>query len=48
MLTETLKLDPDVIQKLRDHTFKKHGKLYGNIKAEAEAGILAWVEADKW
>lgn len=44
MHTETLKLDPAVIQKLRAHAFKKHGKLYGMVKKEAEAAILAWTE----
>ena len=47
MQTETLKLDPVVMQTFRDHVFKKYGKLYGMIKGDAEAALLAWVEADK-
>ena len=47
MAIETLRIDGAVIQKLRDHAFKKHGKLYGMVKKEAEAAILAWTEADK-
>lgn len=47
MPTETLKLDSEVMQTFREHTFKKHGKLYGMIKGDAEAALIAWVEADK-
>ena len=47
MAIETLRIDSAVIQKLREHAFKKHGKLYGMVKKEAEAAILAHVGEDE-
>lgn len=47
MRTETLKLDTAVMKIFKAHVFKKHGKLYGMIKGDAEAALLACVEADK-